>query len=379
MQKNYGLYFVIGCAILLLLSIIAILYTNDAREGWNSVRIKTGLLFTPLAVYFAPVPVTNLLRRLLFHYSLILAFAALYCIGVAFSRYQESGIVTVFFYHSLVTPISQHAIQLSLMVLFGLAFLIETIKRNQFFVTRVFQLCLIIFLSIFLFMLSSKLVISFYVVYLLYSFLQMLKKNKSSRLVYTSFFALGILLVILIFTIPNPISRRFYDIVKGNISVVRQDRFKPGDYFNGLQFRLLQWRFVPEILSENNCWWAGVSPGDAQSYLNEKYLSKNMYSGDPARGTRGYLVYNTHNQFLQTLLQTGIVGLVILIVTCFFMLKMATEQKSQFTIFVILILLAWLFTESPFETQYGIVIFTFFPMLLTSATISRNSIEKPTS
>jgi len=166
------------------------------------------------------------------------------------------------------------------------------------------------------------------------------------------------------------VSRRFYDIVRGNISIVRQDSFKPGDYFNGLQFRLLQWRFVPEILTENGRWWIGISPGDAQSYLNEKYLSKNMYSGDSAKGTRGYLVYNTHNQFLQTLLQTGIIGLVVLFATCLCMLKMAIEQKSRLTIFITIALLAWLFAESPFETQYGIMIFTFFPMLFTSMTDS---------
>ena len=95
-----------------------------------------------------------------------------------------------------------------------------------------------------------------------------------------------------------------------------------------------------------------------------------MYSGDSAKGTRGYLVYNTHNQFLQTLLQTGIIGLVVLIATCLCMLKMAIEQKSRLTIFITIALLAWLFAESPFETQYGIMIFTFFPMLFTSMTDS---------
>jgi hypothetical protein len=59
------------------------------------------------------------------------------------------------------------------------------------------------------------------------------------------------------------------------------------------------------------------------------------------------------------------------------MLKIAIEQKSRVSIFVTLALLAWMFTESPFETQYGIVIFIFFPMLFTSADIFRSSFEKP--
>ena len=369
-KNKYRLYFVIGCASLLLLSVVAILYTTDVHEGWNNARIKTGLLIVSLAVFVAPIPDENLLRKLLFHYCLLLTLASLYCLGHAFARYQQSGSASVFFYHSLVNPIAQHAIYFSLMILFGLIFLLEAIKRNFRYLPRSLHLSLIGLLSLFLFMLSSKLIISIYLVYLFLWLLQMLKSNSSSRLISPVFIGLVILSVLLVFSIPNPVSRRFYDIVRGNISIVRQDSFKPGDYFNGLQFRLLQWRFVPEILTENGRWWIGVNPGDAQSYLNEKYLSKNMYSGDPTKGTRGYLVYNTHNQFLQTLLQTGIIGLVVLFATCLCMLKMAIEQKSRLTIFITIALLAWLFAESPFETQYGIMIFTFFPMLFTSMTDS---------
>ena len=369
-KNKYRLYFVIGCASLLLLSVVAILYTTDVHEGWNNARIKTGLLIVSLAVFVAPIPDENLLRKLLFHYCLLLTLASTYCLGHAFARYQQSGSASVFFYHSLVNPIAQHAIYFSLMILFGLIFLLEAIKRNFRYLPRSLHLSLIGLLSLFLFMLSSKLIISIYLVYLFLWLLQILKSNSSSRLISPVFIGLVILSVLLVFSIPNPVSSRFYDIVRGNISIVRQDSFKPGDYFNGLQFRLLQWKFVPEILTENGRWWIGISPGDAQSYLNEKYLSKNMYSGDPTKGTRGYLVYNTHNQFLQTLLQTGIIGLVVLIATCLCMLKMAIEQKSRLTIFITIALLAWLFTESPFETQYGIMIFTFFPMLFTSMTDS---------
>jgi len=369
-KNKYRLYFVIGCAVMLLLSVVAILYTTDVHEGWNNARIKTGLLIVSLAVFVAPIPDENLLRKLLFHYCLLLTLASLYCLAHAFARYQQSGSASVFFYHSLVNPIAQHAIYFSLMILFGLIFLLEAIKRNFRYLPRSLHLSLVGLLSPFLIMLSSKLIISIYLVYLFLWLLQILKSNSSSRLISPVFIGLVILSVLLVFSIPNPVSRRFYDIVRGNISIVRQDSFKPGDYFNGLQFRLLQWRFVPEILTENGRWWIGVSPGDAQSYLNQKYLSKNMYSGDSAKGTRGYLVYNTHNQFLQTLLQTGIIGLVVLFATCLCMLKMAIEQKSRLTIFITIALLAWLFTESPFETQYGIMIFTFFPMLFTSMTDS---------
>ena len=109
-------------------------------------------------------------------------------------------------------------------------------------------------------------------------------------------------------------------------------------------------------------WLIGVSPGDAQATLNEKYLAKNMYSGETSRGDRGYPVYNTHNQFLQTVLQNGLIGLAVLLMICFPLLKLALQNKKKPGSFIILLLLAWLFTEAAFETQYGIMIFIFFSL-----------------
>lgn len=376
--KNYRTLFLVGCTALFLLQVFSMLYTNDVHAGWNNVRIKTGLLITPLSVYLSRYLDRPLLRKLFFHYCLLLTAASVFCLVMAFFKYRESGNISVFFYHSLVSPISQHAVYFSLQLMFALIFLVERAQKNDTLLARSLGLCLIACLSLFLILLSSKLVISLFLFYLLAVFIITLRKNKSSRAVIASLFTLIVLGVIFVFAVPNPVSRRFSEIVKGNISIVTQDKFKPSDYFNGLQFRLLQWKFVPEILTENKRWLIGVSPGDAQTYLNEKYISKNMYSGDPVKGTRGYLIYNTHNQFLQTTLQTGIVGLLLLIVICYYTLKMAMKYNSRPTIFITVTLLAWLFSESAFETQYGIVIFTFFPIFLTAADIFNTPIETPT-
>jgi O-antigen ligase len=153
--------------------------------------------------------------------------------------------------------------------------------------------------------------------------------------------------------------------LNGDLAIVKQEKFNPGHYFNGLQFRLLQWEFTAELLNENDSWWYGVSPADAQTLLDQKYISKKMYAGDPAKGTKGYLGYNTHNQFLETLLQSGIPGLVILLAACFFLVRIAWRKKRRIISFIIALLLAWLFSESVLERQFGIMIFTFFPLFFS--------------
>jgi O-antigen ligase len=82
----------------------------------------------------------------------------------------------------------------------------------------------------------------------------------------------------------------------------------------------------------------------------------------PGGPKHGYLGYNTHNQFLEALLQTGIIGLICFMAICFEMIRRAVERKSRVLTALVLLLLAYTFNESVFETQYGLVLFTFFPL-----------------
>ena len=363
-QKKTKNLFLAGCVSLFLLQLIALLYTTDTQQGWKDVRIKTGLLVTPLAIIlFSRLGINNR-KRLLAHYCLLLVAAALYCLFISFLSFRETNDTSLFFYHDLVGPIKQHAVYFSVLILIGIIVLTESIIKKDFLFNRLVHTGLLIYLSGFLFLLSSKLVIAFYILYLVYHFIHLLIKNKLNSVAIAGSFALCVLIISLLFATRNPVSRRFYDVIEGDIKVITQETFTEGDYFNGLQFRLLQWRFVGEILTDNKRWWSGVSPGDAQTLLNKKYLSKNMYAGDPVRKDGGYLLYNTHNQFLETLLQNGIIGLVVLFWICFSLWKMVLGKKNRIASFTILLLLAWLFSESVFQTQYGIVIFTFFPLFM---------------
>jgi O-antigen ligase len=75
-------------------------------------------------------------------------------------------------------------------------------------------------------------------------------------------------------------------------------------------------RFTAEIVQEQKAWLKGVSPGDAQLMLDQKYITTHMYTGEVGRPDRGYIGFNTHNQFLESLLQNGIPGLLCFVVIC---------------------------------------------------------------
>src|SRR6185295_5019447 len=188
-----------------------------------------------------------------------------------------------------------------------------------------------------------------------------LLKSISAKFIFISIISLAVFSLI-VFSTQNRISNRFKEIMQTDFQFIKRQRFNQGDYFNGLQFRLLQWEFVPRILNEKKAWLLGVSPGDAQNYLNQKYISKNMYTGTPERGDKGFIGYNTHDQFLESLLETGLIGALIFLLICWSLVKMIMERKNAELSFITILLLVYSFSESVFETQYSVFIFLIFPL-----------------
>ncbi len=364
-SENLKKPFIACCIVYFLFQFTSFFNSNNMPEDWRQVRLKAELMFIPLAVCCCTYINGVTRRKLLAFYSILLAAAGIYCITMAFIHYTNTSDISHFFYHPLVSPIKQHAVYFSLLVFVDLVFLLESVITRKWLFNQVFHLILISFFSFLLILLSSKLVIIFFGVYLLFYVLAFRKTMKLNKYVVAGLILFLLAGLSLLFMTNNPVSNRFKDIVKGDLAVVQEETYHPADYFNGLQFRLLQWKLVPEILDENKSWWTGVGAGNAQDLLSQKYISKNMYRGKPGTPGSGYLMYNTHNQLLESLLKNGIPGAVLFLFICFFLLQIAGRNKNRIVRFTILLLLFHAFTESVLETQYGILIFTFFPLFLS--------------
>jgi hypothetical protein len=353
---------VIFCGLLFLLQFVSLLYTSDMGQGWKNIRLKSALVVIPLSLCCCDYINETTRRKLLKWYCLILFCACLYAMYYAFRRYAATHNSSVLLYHPLVSIYSGHAVQFSILVFISLLHLFEALTKKTIVFTKYVDLFLIAFFLVFLFLLSSKLVIAFFLVYFLYAMIRsFLIKSINAKFIIISLVSL-VAFSLFIFCTQNRISNRFKEIVQTDFHFIKRERFNPGDYFNGLQFRLLQWEFVPGILNEKKAWFIGVSPGDAQNYLNQKYISKNMYTGTAARGDKGFIGYNTHDQFLESLLETGLIGSLLFLLICWSMVKMTWERKKAELSFVTILLLVYSFSESVFETQYSLFIFLFFPL-----------------
>lgn len=371
--KHRGGFHRVGWFILaaFIYSIIQVLMTLVVDSSTlPQLQTKAGILAIPLAVYLS-----NFINRergpLLFHaLAILLIIAFLYCLTVAGINFNGGN--SEFFYHDLVSPINGHAVYISIYTFTTLVFLMEAILQRKWVVPKNVHALLAVVLVIFLVLLASKLVIAFFCLYLLYFIYSLFRNHRRRKQFAFILLLLAIANGFLLFSTENPVKERFSDL-KGKFEI--RDKNDPSEYLNGLQFRLLQWKIVPEILSEKDKWLTGVGISNSQSELNRKYIARNLYQGD-GKEDRGYLHYNSHNQFLQDLMQTGLPGLLGFVFLCIVLVLLCTSRRSAMVLLTISLILVYAIVESLLETQYGIVIFCFFPLLAYLSVTNKLSKKK---
>ncbi len=362
-NRNFINFFNVGCFLYFIVQGLALLYTHNTKEGLFIQQINLGLIAIPIAVFYSRLVRRENYGMLMKWYTLILFAATVFALVHAWRLYGHTGNTNYFFYHPLVYIYSGHAIQYSVLVFVGILFLIEENKKRENIKSHKWVLFMLIYFSVFLFLLTSKMVIAVYLLYIIYLIIctNELFRKRSHRL---GAMAAILAALTIIFTTNSPLRKRVSEEMRSNISFIEKDEFSPADYFNGIEFRLVSWRFAYEILNENHAWLIGVSPGDAQDMLNAKYRKLNMFTGGLPDNRKGYLNFHTHNQFLQAVLETGIPGLAAFVLICAGMIQLAKKSGSRSMIVLTILLLCYCFADAVLKTQYGVILFLFFPLFI---------------
>src|SRR5262249_20827449 len=159
--------------------------------------------------------------------SLLVAAASCYCLVIAFIHYRNTHDSGYFFYHLLVRPLSQHAVFFSILVFVALIYLLEDQWNANPSLKKAIVLPLALFLSGFLFLLSSKLVIAFYLLYMIAYLVRALLKKKNGRSM-----VIGLLLLFaasgtVILLTRNPVEERFRDITHWDTRWMHEGKYSP--------------------------------------------------------------------------------------------------------------------------------------------------------
>ena len=326
--------------------ILSLAFDNDITLWWKTLEKKSPLLVIPLIFLFFDqrgIPTEKLAIQ---GFLAGLTLSGIVMILFAGWRTLKGEGTFPWTYHELASPFSKGAIYFSW---FYASAVIYLLFRPHPFITKKISIALLIFFLLVLLLLASKLFILFTLPVALYKWFSDLPAIKSRKLY-------KVVIIVLAVTALYPFVNRMAELSNTRLDVLRQKSFAYDTPLNGLTFRLLQYRFALEILNQENGYWTGVGINSKQKLLDEHYENLGIYTGNPQLGDKGYLGYNFHNQYLETLVGTGIPGLILLllIILDIFLFR---KGKLLFPLYVYFITVFFFFTESVLDRQAGIVFF----------------------
>jgi len=347
-------------------ALFSLFWSENVTESIDGViRLLPFLLFAiAYKQIFEGISVQRIL--LLSAYGLILQGFVLFAIALKayFTTYDSA----VFFYHSFTAPIHANAIYIA--TVYGIVFLIAF--YHALFIegkSNWQNVVMLLLLFGFQFLFSSKMIFAVLLLFSIILFVvYLVQKGLSKGIVLVSIALFAILITL--FSTSSVLKTRYQKIIneKQIEAVFTESYFGRGYYWNGLTLRLFQLRCFYEIETDpqfNSLLGTGYNA--SQSVLNQKYAAYDLYRGpNEKEELGGYFVYNFHNQYAQLIAETGIFGLLLLLLMLYLLVGHAIRTKNILLLLVLLLFLFWGFTESYLLRQKGIVSFVLFPLLLLS-------------
>ncbi len=347
LRKNNRNSTLLSLTALFVIYALSVLWSSNKSYGGFILEKHLSLLLVPLAV----IPALSCLRPHIRHIlscfvtGILLSFSWLFY--QYFTTYNATTDLSYFFRETAVQYVQLHPSYLAMYTVF--AFAIIAVKLNLtgsgFIKALLFITLLILFVLILMtgarMPLLALLIITF-----------AMATGILLKVRYGWLFSLGLLTLIGFigyFSLRTP-------LLKSRISEISNTAFKPpvDIHFNSVNLRIAQLLCSKEIISQH--WLTGVGAGDAQESLNHCYQQHNW---SPALYERSY---NAHNQYLQTWLSSGIVGLLVLL---FILLAPLWKGTNRLHMVLIVLFAICCLTESMLEKNKGIVFFVFFTTLLS--------------
>ncbi len=363
-KTAYRQAFVILCSLFYLLEIAGLFYTHHFSNGFYHAQTEASFFVIPLLFFSYEKIDKKLTNNILGAFCLTVFLTSLYCVITGIIHYTQSGDISSLFFKDLVSPIHQHPVYFSVYTLICMVYLFFSINGSASVKKIFLLLAALIYFSLLLFLLRSKMVVAITFIYAVYQLTLILVYRKGlSR--FTALYPLWLISMILIILFTsNPFSKQVNLLYVTDWSKIHETRFNSDDRFGDIGIRLTLGKFGIHILNESRAWIFGVSPGDAQNDVNLKIISSGMFTGYPGTDDHGFINYNLHDQYLQTLLNSGIVGLILLLGILLVVYKKSYENKDPVLFFTLFAFTSFFLTESVLERQMGIVPFFFFVSIL---------------
>jgi O-antigen ligase len=340
------------------LYIIGLLYTSNYKVGLFVLEKKITLLLFPLLLLplFQRVDIGKSIVYKIIGYITILSSIVLIVIAGYKTVILQN--TQAFYFENFTTPLLPY-VYYSIYFAVGSLFLLESLFEQMIkWKYGVFILFILFIYSIsFLILVASKTGI---LAYAFTSIILLYKKIENGKII-TIFLAVLIISSSTVLYFNDTTRGRFTELSQ-NLSILTRDEL--GDWqeetLTGLNMRLLFWKISIVNSWKDNLVLIGNGTGDAQDYLDSLYTN-------PKYNREGYVGWDSHNEWIFTYLQIGIIGVFMMGFLYAYLFRRAHITNDIKLLSFLLVTLAFSMSESILESNKGIVFFALMTTLLSSS------------
>ncbi len=345
---------------------MGLIYSNDVFSGLKDLQRKIPILVLPLIATTGSVLQINFICwiKRSFAYScftvviisLVTTAFRLYSegintgnLGVAESQYHYlHSTASLIWLHFSYIQIGRwgdlHPTYFSMLLIFSVVILLNEMDDSKKY--KILRTSAVVVMIMFIGLLASRMAVLAFVFSSVYLILKNIKIRMVKHVVYFS----STILILLIAIWINPVARfRLLEEPTSTSLFITKNTTK----WNSVNYRLLEWKGAWSIIKNNPL--LGVGTGDGNHALEEFYSNFNASTVS--------VQYDAHCQYLQTWVETGIFGLLILLLCLLIPLIKLADNPTDVSF--IIIFSSMCLTECIFELQKGVIFFSvFFALIL---------------
>jgi O-antigen ligase len=330
----------------LFLHFLALLWSHEPQQGWQTIQVKMSLLILPFLFSTEHYFTTQRIRQLIWIFSLSCCASFVYTFSGSIIRNHALGwnfVLSRMKISELIMHPGYYSNYFAFALICAVFQMLEPAKELK--VKKLVWLGLILFLLTALLLLISKTAILFVACFMIY-LIWLLSLKIQKPVVRLLAFVLLTLSCIALSTLVPSIQRR----IQQTLTESKNDD-KQVALGNSTGSRIAAWQNEWKLIREN--WITGNGTGEANALLKKKFISE------------GYLQLandnmHTHNQILHTWIDLGIGGVLLLfamLASCFITFVQRHQKEASWLVILIFINLL---TDDMLEIQAGIVFFVFF-------------------
>lgn len=336
-----------------LFNLISVLYSDNQLYGVNKITTQLSLFFLPVVFYslYGNISYKRILQ-ILFAFILGNVLASIICLSHAVYQYIVNNQNYFFYYKlSLFRHTSYFAAYLSFCVAVAYYFLSIKIISKHKNIKRLIVF-FVIFFSGMIYLLSSKAGIFSIIIVHSLGILYLINKQKPIRR------PMPVIISVILIAFFSAFALKYnyrLNAIKNELIVPVKNKDDSGS----TRVRLLIWESAMDLINNKNV-FTGFGIGDVRENLVKKYKEDGI--------TVAYKKQlNAHNQFIEILLSTGIINLLIFFLI-FFIPFYNGLRNLEFLIpvFLVIVYFNYLF-ESFLNAQAGTIFVGFFYGLLVFA------------